>query len=46
MHPAACILCAKRGFGAIFIITASLSDPGAVMTGKVWLYPVEMTFSG
>ncbi len=29
-----------------YIIIASVSDPDAVMTGDVWLYPVKMTFSG
>ena len=29
-----------------YIIIASISDPDAVMTGSVWLYPVKMTFSG
>ena len=29
-----------------YIVIASVSDPDAVMTGKVWLYPVKVTFSG
>lgn len=29
-----------------YIVIASISDPDAVMTGKVWLYPVGLTFSG
>lgn len=29
-----------------YIVIASVSDPDAVMTGEVWLYPVKMTFSG
>ncbi|MDE7106784.1 MAG: carbohydrate ABC transporter permease [Clostridiales bacterium] len=29
-----------------YIIIASISDPDAVMTGDVWLYPVKVTFSG
>ena len=29
-----------------YIIVASFSDPDAVMTGDVWLYPVKATFSG
>lgn len=29
-----------------YIIIASVSDPDAVMTGEVWLYPVKVTFSG
>jgi len=29
-----------------YIIIASISDPDAVMTGEVWLYPVKITFSG
>ena len=29
-----------------YIIIASISDPDAVLTGDVWLYPVKVTFSG
>ncbi len=29
-----------------YIVIASISDPDAVMTGEVWLYPVKVTFSG
>lgn len=29
-----------------YIIIASVSDPDAVLTGDVWLYPVKVTFSG
>lgn len=29
-----------------YIVIASVSDPDAVMTGDVWLYPVKVTFSG
>ena len=29
-----------------YIIVASISDPDAVMTGEVWLYPIKLTFSG
>jgi len=29
-----------------YIVIASISDPDAVMTGEVWLYPVKLTFSG
>ncbi|MDE5950254.1 MAG: carbohydrate ABC transporter permease, partial [Acetatifactor sp.] len=29
-----------------FIIIASISDPDAVLAGKVVLYPVDITFSG
>ena len=29
-----------------YIIIASISDPDAVMTGEVWLYPIKLTFSG
>ncbi|MDE6414802.1 MAG: carbohydrate ABC transporter permease [Anaeroplasmataceae bacterium] len=29
-----------------YIVIASISDPDAVMTGDVWLYPVKITFSG
>lgn len=30
----------------IFVISASISDPAAVSTGKMWLWPVDMTFKG
>lgn len=29
-----------------YIVIASISDPSAVVDGKVWLYPVKVTFSG
>ena len=29
-----------------YIVIASVSDPDAVMTGDVWLYPIDITFSG
>ena len=29
-----------------YIVIASISDPDAVMTGEVWLYPVRITFDG
>lgn len=30
----------------IFVLSASISDPTAVNTGQVWLYPVNITFEG
>ncbi|GIN72556.1 sugar ABC transporter permease [Bacillus sp. J14TS2] len=30
----------------IFVISASISDPAAVSTGKMWLWPVDVTFAG
>jgi len=30
----------------IFVISASISDPGAVTTGNMWLWPVDITFEG
>lgn len=30
----------------IFVISASISDPSAVSNGKVWLWPVDITFRG
>src|SRR5699024_9198216 len=30
----------------IFVVSASISDPSAVNTGKVWLWPVDITFAG
>ena len=29
-----------------YIVIASISDPDAVMTGEVWLYPIRITFDG
>ena len=29
-----------------YIVIASVPDPDAVMTGDVWLYPIDITFSG
>ncbi len=30
----------------VFVISASFSDPNAIMSGKVWLYPVNPTLEG
>jgi putative aldouronate transport system permease protein len=30
----------------IFVISASISDPKAINAGKVWLWPVDITFRG
>ncbi|MCJ7841679.1 carbohydrate ABC transporter permease [Lederbergia sp. NSJ-179] len=30
----------------VFAISASISDPAAVSTGKMWLWPVDITFKG
>ncbi|MGI2293894.1 carbohydrate ABC transporter permease [Paenibacillus sp. GXUN7292] len=30
----------------LFVLMASISNPGAVMRGEVWLWPVDITFSG
>src|SRR5690625_6976026 len=30
----------------VFVVSASLSDPGAVNTGMMWLWPVDITFEG
>lgn len=30
----------------LFVISASISDPAAVSTGKMWLWPVDITFNG
>ena len=30
----------------IFVISASISDPAAVSTGKMWLWPVDISFEG
>src|SRR5699024_4198981 len=34
------------GYPLWFVIIASISDPQAVQTGKVWLWPVETTLDG
>lgn len=30
----------------VFVLSASISDPAAVSTGKMWLWPVDLTFNG
>lgn len=30
----------------VFVLSASISDPQAVNTGKLWLWPVDITFDG
>lgn len=30
----------------VFVISASISDPAAVSTGKMWLWPVDISFDG
>lgn len=30
----------------VYIVSASISDPTAVSTGKMWLYPIDVTFEG
>src|SRR5690625_1008470 len=30
----------------VFVISASISDPAAVSTGKMWLLPVDITIAG
>lgn len=30
----------------IFVLSASISDPSAVSTGRMWLWPVDITFEG
>jgi len=30
----------------IFVISASISDPGEVSSGRMWLWPVDSTFNG
>lgn len=30
----------------VFVISASISDPLAVSSGKMWLWPVDITFEG
>ncbi|MCJ8008508.1 carbohydrate ABC transporter permease [Lederbergia wuyishanensis] len=30
----------------IFVISASISDPAAVSSGRMWLWPVDITFAG
>ena len=33
-------------YPVIFVLSASISDPAAVSTGKMWLWPVDITFEG
>jgi len=30
----------------VFVLSASISDPAAVSSGKMWLWPVDITFKG
>lgn len=30
----------------VFVVSASISDPDAVSTGQMWLWPVDITFDG
>jgi len=30
----------------VFVVSASISDPTAVSSGKMWLWPVDITFAG
>src|SRR5699024_9485920 len=30
----------------VFVLCASISDPQAVNTGKLWIWPVDITFDG
>src|SRR5699024_1275342 len=30
----------------IFVLSASISDPAAITLGKMWLWPVDITFEG
>ncbi len=30
----------------LFVVSASISDPSAVTSGKMWLWPVDITFEG
>jgi len=40
------LVVAVIAYPLLFILSASMSDPSAVSTGKVWLYPVDITFEG
>ncbi|NGP46639.1 carbohydrate ABC transporter permease [Bacillaceae bacterium SIJ1] len=33
-------------YPVIFVMSASISDPNAVNTGRMWLWPVDITFEG
>ena len=33
-------------FPLLYLVSASLSDPQAVISGRVWLFPVDFTFKG
>src|SRR5690625_941562 len=33
-------------YPSVFVVSASISDPTAVSSGKMWLWPVDITFAG
>lgn len=34
------------GYPLVFVASASISDPAAVTSGRMWLWPVDVTFNG
>ena len=40
------LVCLVVGYPLWFVLIASISDPQAVETGKVWLWPVDLNFDG
>ena len=34
------------GYPLVYVLSASISDPDAVSSGKMWLWPVDITFRG
>ena len=43
---ALCTLGVIVAYPLIYVLSSSFSSPSAVMSGKVWLWPVEFGFEG
>lgn len=41
----ACLV-AAIAYPLVFVLSASISDPQSVSSGKMWLWPVDLTFAG
>ncbi|WP_223068368.1 carbohydrate ABC transporter permease [Paenibacillus caui] len=40
------LVCAVVVYPLIFVLSASISNPSAVLSGNMWLWPVDITFYG
>lgn len=40
------LVCAVVLYPLLFVLSASISNPAAVLSGKMWLWPVDVTFYG